>query len=683
LINQLKGKHATEAYQALYSFKGNIGDGVVKALNSDKDTQIQALKLASTRHMYKASDKVFSMLQSSDDAIKNAAYEALPGVVKSGDFDKLCNLLESTESSHVGKVQDALKYAVRNETTDDQYKMISTRMEKSSNETLYYPLLAQAGNADAIAALMKGYNTTDKKDAAFNALLNVDNPQMIDILFKEAVKNPTASDDILNRYIYLIRNNAQFNNIRKYQLYRAALEIDPSDKIQNTLVSLLGETRTLPALMFAGKYLDKQSTASAAASTVKDIIAKESEFLKGDAVKQLLKKAQDVFRNQKDADSGYAVDEITGYLAKITNPGYAQKLGAVSQATAKKSVKIGDNKYENFEMYLDWKTNDEACLNLRSMPQINLGGADGIALVHADKQAASNLANKAGEWNTLYVKLLNDRILVQCNGNTLAENAVVKNTPETKPINPTGIIELLCKKGTADVRDAYIQELPSTPVFVLSPEEKKAGYEVLFDGRSLQKWQGNTTDYVPVDGNIYVSAQYGGTGNLYTLKKYSDFIYRFEFCFVQEGVNNGIGIRTKLGVDAAYDGMEIQVLDHDAPIYKDLRPYQNHGAVYGVIVPKHVKFGALGTWNTEEIRAIGDHITVTVNGDVILDGNIREACQGHNVAPDGSNHNPYTVDHNNHPGLFNKDGFISFCGHGAGVKFRDIRILDLSKKTKK
>jgi hypothetical protein len=236
--------------------------------------------------------------------------------------------------------------------------------------------------------------------------------------------------------------------------------------------------------------------------------------------------------------------------------------------------------------------------------------------------------------------------------------------------------------GECEVRELYIKELPSTPIFTLSPEELKAGFEVLFDGRNLDKWQGNLTDYVPLDGNIYVSAKYGGKGNLYTKKTYSDFIYRFDFCFDEPGVNNGIGIRTHIGTDAAYDGMEIQVLDHDDPIYKGLRDYQRHGSVYGIIVPKHIIFDKVGTWYSEEIRAVGDHITVTVNGDVVVDGNIREACQGHNVAPDGGKVNPYTVDHKNHPGLFNKEGYISFCGHGVGVKFRNVRILDLSKKTK-
>lgn len=229
--------------------------------------------------------------------------------------------------------------------------------------------------------------------------------------------------------------------------------------------------------------------------------------------------------------------------------------------------------------------------------------------------------------------------------------------------------------------NGMIARMTFNPVFKLSPEEEAEGFELLFDGTSLDRWKGAKTNYVPVDGAIYVTAQYGGhgNGNLYTDKEYSDFIYRFEFCFDSPGVNNGVGIRTSEGVDAAYYGMEIQVLEHDAPIYADLRPYQVHGSVYGIIPAKRIKSPEPGVWNTEEIRAVGDHITVTVNGEVIVDGDIRKACKGHNVAPDGSRNNPYTVDHLNHPGLFNKKGYISFCGHGPGVRFRNIRIKDLSK----
>ena len=204
---------------------------------------------------------------------------------------------------------------------------------------------------------------------------------------------------------------------------------------------------------------------------------------------------------------------------------------------------------------------------------------------------------------------------------------------------------------------------------------------MLFDGTNLDKWRGDLEGYIPVNGTIYVSANYGSTGNLYTKKEYRNFVYRFEFCFLREGVNNGVGVRTPMGVDAAYDAMcEVQILDHDAPMYANLREYQVHGSVYGVIPAKRIVHKPLGEWSTEEIRVEGDRIKVTVNGEVIVDGNIRTACKGHNVAPDGSDTNPYTVDHRNHPGMFNKKGYISFCGHGEGLKIRNVRILDLGDK---
>lgn len=677
LIGQLGGKRAGIASAALQAFNGNIGDGVMSALNGSAETQVEALNLASTRKMYNAYDKVTSLLNSPNMQVRNAAYDALAGVVKPENFDALCQLMETSTGNQTEKVQAAALNAIKNLPTDQQYNMVSKAMDKTSKASLYYPLLGQAGNSDAIYKILLAYNSAYNKSAALQSLLKVDNPEMIDILYSLAQKESgQTKDDILNRFLSLIQSSDK-NNGEKYSLFSRALALDPSTAVQNKLIEALTSIRSLPALMLASKYMDNNGTAKQAATTVKDILSKNKELLGGNTAKQMLTKAQNIFRVQPETDAVYAVDEITGLLRNVPNTGFESvAVNAVAPNKPFKSAK----QYENFEMYVDWKSADDATMSVRSMPEIALSGTNGVQFLH-DK-SAENIALPE-DWNTLYVKVLNDRIFVESNGTKVVENAIIKNTPENKPINVKGFIEVATgKKGNVDLRNLYIRELPTTPVFVLSDEEKKAGFEVLFDGRSLEKWQGNLTDYVPEDGNIYVSANYGGTGNLYTKKKYSDFVYRFEFCFGVEGVNNGIGIRTNIGSDAAYDGMEIQVLDHDAPIYKNLRPYQQHGSVYGIIVPKHVDFGPINTWHKEEIRAVGDHITVTVDGVVILDGNIREACQGHNVAPDGSNTNPYTVDHLNHPGLFNKDGYISFCGHGAGVKFRNVRILDLSKNKK-
>ena len=243
-------------------------------------------------------------------------------------------------------------------------------------------------------------------------------------------------------------------------------------------------------------------------------------------------------------------------------------------------------------------------------------------------------------------------------------------------------------KSTGNVDDGYsIDEINTilsnarpSETNALTEEEIAQGFELLFDGKTLDKWTGDKEGYTPVNGTIYVTAGYGDARNLYTVKEYRDFVFRFEFCFVRPGVNNGVGIRTPMGKDAAYWGMcESQILDHDDPIYKNLREYQVHGSVYGVVPARRIVHKPIGEWSTEEIRVEGDRIKVTVNGEVIVDCNVREACQGHNMAPDGSNVNPYTVDHRNHPGMFNERGHVGFLGPGAGVKFKNVRILDLEK----
>lgn len=274
-------------------------------------------------------------------------------------------------------------------------------------------------------------------------------------------------------------------------------------------------------------------------------------------------------------------------------------------------------------------------------------------------QAAANtvleIATKHPEFYSAEVKVLLEKVSATLNDG----DAVYKRKD----------IEKFISENKAREAHSIITEL--------SAEEKAEGFEMLFDGQNMDAWTGNLEAYQPIDGYMYVTASYGTTGNLYTKKEYSDFVLRFEFCFDRDGVNNGVGIRTPMGVDAAYHGMELQVLHHDSPIYKNLKEHQVHGSVYGIIPAKRIKWGALGEWHSEEIRTKGDRITVIVDGVVILDGNIRKACKGHNVAPDGSNKNPYTVDGRNHPGLFNKKGHIGFLGHGEGIKYRNVRVKEL------
>ena len=194
--------------------------------------------------------------------------------------------------------------------------------------------------------------------------------------------------------------------------------------------------------------------------------------------------------------------------------------------------------------------------------------------------------------------------------------------------------------------------------------QSSSDFVPLFNGKNLDGWTGNKAGYLVDSGMIVVNPGQGSGGNLYTEKEFGNFIMRFQFKLTP-GANNGIGIRAPLTGDAAYVGMEIQVLDNKADIYKSLHPYQYHGSVYGVIPAERGYLKEVGEWNEEEIRAEGTKIKVTLNGHVILDGDI---------APSIANG---TMDHKEHPGLKNKKGHIGFLGHGSVVYFRNIMIKTL------
>ncbi|MCI0535382.1 MAG: DUF1080 domain-containing protein, partial [Verrucomicrobiales bacterium] len=192
------------------------------------------------------------------------------------------------------------------------------------------------------------------------------------------------------------------------------------------------------------------------------------------------------------------------------------------------------------------------------------------------------------------------------------------------------------------------------------------GFTSLFDGKTLSGWKAigqRGEGYVPKDG-ILLCPKTGG-GNLFTEKEFDNFIFRFEFRLSENG-NNGVGIRTPFEGDAAYLGMEIQVLDDNGPEYRGkLQPWQYHGSIYNVVPAKPGSLKPPGEWNSEEILADGRHIKVTVNGKVIVDANLNDV------------RDPKTIE--KHPGMLRPRGHIGFLGHGTEVAFRNLRVKELPR----
>jgi hypothetical protein len=249
--------------------------------------------------------------------------------------------------------------------------------------------------------------------------------------------------------------------------------------------------------------------------------------------------------------------------------------------------------------------------------------------------------------------MVGERVTVYLNGVLVVDDVVMENYWERgRPIYPSGQIELQAHNTPLYFRNIYIREIPRENDFV-----------PLFNGNDLTGWVGDKKGYAAEDGKIVVLPARGG-GNLYTEKEYSDFILRFEFKLTP-GANNGLGIRAPLEGDAAYAGMELQILDNTAEKYKDLRPYQFHGSIYGVVPAEQGHLKPAGEWNEQEVVAEGRRIIVKLNGVIIVDADIDKAST------------PETMDGRDHPGLKREKGYIGFLGHGSRVEFRNIRINEL------
>jgi hypothetical protein len=190
------------------------------------------------------------------------------------------------------------------------------------------------------------------------------------------------------------------------------------------------------------------------------------------------------------------------------------------------------------------------------------------------------------------------------------------------------------------------------------------GFQPIFNGRDLDGWIGNTEGYGVEDGAIRTFPERAG-GNLYTSGTYDDFVFRFAFK-VPPGANNGIAVRAPSTGNAAYQGMEVQVLDNSHPKYAGLKPWQFHGSVYGIAPALRGYQAPPGSWNLQEIRVEGRRLRVILNGTVISDIDLDKATRAG------------TLSGREHPGLARTSGHLGFCGHGDLVYFKDLRVRPIS-----
>ena len=614
-------------------YTANAQDKIQQALAVFPYQQIQKAQ-SSIESMYKLESadwkKIFSMLE--DDSLKLSPTYALAAFV----HDATSTPSKKSIASNVllAGLANAKSFYVKNFIIQHLGVLGDDASVKKLSKLLKDKTYIGQAAARALATIHSSASIAALETALLKATGNekmhlqaaLDNARFV-------LPNPVSS---------VVKNTVVSNPVQhllKLQDRMAAAK-DPIEKSR-----ILNEAEFIPgftSLMFVGNYLEDDRLKKQAALIVARLTLADAS-LRGRAVRAVAEKALPLIAGTDSAvlvknlitrlkaipydygfESMFNGKDLTGWKGLVSNPVARSKMTAedLLKAEAEANAKAkqdwvidngllvftghGDNlctvkKYGDFEMYVDWKITEkgDAGIYLRGSPQVQIWdtsrrevgaqvGSGGLYNNKINESKPSTVAdNPINQWNNFHIIMKGDRVTVFLNGIKVTDNVVLENYWDRNlPIFVKEQIELQAHGTYVAYRNLFIRELPSDDLTVqLSDEEKKQGFEVLFDGSNMDKWVGSKTSYMLKDGVIEVNPTGGSGGNLYTAEEYADFEFRFEFQLTP-GANNGLGIRAPLTGDAAYVGMELQILDNDAPVYAKLNPYQYHGSVYGVLPSK-------------------------------------------------------------------------------------------------
>lgn len=692
---------------------------LVKQLRPGKvETTVTVINIIAERRDTADASFVFAQTYSPDPAVRAAAYSALPNVSSPGVIQQLLGMLKTAKTpQEIAPLQQALIAVAGPETSP-------TILQATAEQKVrLLPVLPYLGDKQSLKTVKTSFDQAqgEEKQLAFAALTNWQNgdatPMLLSIV-REGSKlyHPRA----YSAYVRQVMNTdwpADQKLLKLREIFPLATHPDE----QRLVLKEAANIRTFLSFAFVSSFLnDAELGPTASRSTMRLALptAGAQPGMEGMEVRSALQKVMDKLTGP---DSQYdRIDvqtyldnmpytpgfqplfngkDLTGWQGLVENPLTRAKMPkeelerkqAAADAKLSESWSVkdgmicftgsGDNlcttrPYGDVELLVDWKISKEgdSGIYLRGSPQVQIWdtsrvdvgaqvGSGGLYNNTVNRNPLVVADNPIGEWNTLYIRMVGERVTVYLNGALVVDNVVMENYWDRKiPIFPEGPIELQAHGTELAFRNIYVRELNKP--YQLTIDEREQGFEILFNGNDLSGWVGNKTDYVVDDHVIAIYPTGRGKGNLYTEKEYSSFIFRFEFMLTPAG-NNGLGIHAPLEGDAAYVGKEIQILDDGHPSYADIQPYQVHGSVYGVIPAKRGFLRPVGEWNVEEVEVRGDKIKVTVNGAIVVDGDMKKASE------------KGTIDKQQHPGLQRHTGHIGFLGHGSVVKFRNIRIKTL------
>ena len=171
---------------------------------------------------------------------------------------------------------------------------------------------------------------------------------------------------------------------------------------------------------------------------------------------------------------------------------------------------------------------------------------------------------------------------------------------------------------------------PCDGVNVLTPAEKAAGWQLLFDGSTLKGWHGYNGKATPAWSIDDCALKTAGTEGNYGSDMRADLVTDAQFTGFEisidwkatKGGNSGLmyGVVEDKKYDAAWKtGPEYQFID-DVGFPDKLEPWQLAGANYAMHVANDQKqLKPVGEWNNTRIVVNGKHVEHWLNGKKILE----------------------------------------------------------------
>jgi HEAT repeat protein len=668
--------------------------------------------------------RIFGLAGDPDPAVRSAAVRALAKLAGEEDLPRLVKMLASaSDADDVLRLQDAAASAAgRNPDPEGRAVPLLALMDKAPPEekVAILRVLPALGGTKALQAVIEETRNPDARVRSVAVLALARWPDLrASAELLRIVKETTSPRDQLlamEGYVQMV-GRSPLPNRRKLELLRTALEEARDDTAARPVLAGLAEVREPESFRLLADHLGRPALAGAAAAGLVHMASSQAgaeRWLAGHEAISILRRVEAAEEDPAEREriarviadrlrqGGFTPlfngRDLDGWKGLVADPpkraGMTPEELRAAQAEADERMRahwsvsggvlVFDGKGENlctlrdfgdFELLVDWKIGKggDSGLYLRGSPQVQIWDAEanpaGSGGLYNNQNGPSAPREKAdrpvGEWNTFRIIMIGERVTVYLNDRMVVDNTVLENYWERdRPIYPSGPVELQAHGNPLWFRNIFIREIPRDGgVPQVTPAEAAEGFVPLFNGRDLEGWTGDTHGYVVENGKLAVHPERKG-GNLYTEKEYADFVLRFDFKLTP-AANNGLGVRAPLEGDAAYAGMEIQILEDGSPLYWNLRPTQYHGSIYGVVPARRGVLRPVGEWNSEEVTVRGRRVTVVVNGTTVVDADLDAASAAG------------TMDGRDHPGLARDRGHIGFLGHGSLVEFRNIRLREL------